>query len=136
MAIYSQGASPVLPIGNNALVGNFQAGFAAGATAGTSVTVSVPLPTNPQPEGLYWIAVVNPAALGAGVAVQAKNVCIMADNNSYPVNVGNALTVTSGSNGSMILQGFLLGDSASQIQVTLQATAAAAGNVLIQIREV
>ncbi|MGB9660662.1 MAG: hypothetical protein ACPL5F_01420 [Moorellaceae bacterium] len=136
MAVYSQGASPVLPIGNNALVGNFQASFTAGAAAGTSVTISVPLPTNPHPEGLYWIAVVNPAALGAAVTVQAKNVCTMADNNSYPVNVGSALTVSSGSSGSMVVQGFLLGDSASQIQVTLQAAAAAAGNVLIQVREV
>jgi hypothetical protein len=136
MAVYSQGASPVLPIGNNALIGNYSASFAAGAAAGTSVTISVPLPTNPQPNGYYWIGVVNPASIGAAVTVQCKNICTLSDNNSYQINVSSPVTVNSGSTNSFVVQGFLLGDTAAQIQVTLNAASTGAGSVLIQVREV
>lgn len=136
MAVYSQGASPVLPIGNNALVGNFSASFASGAAAGTSVTISVPLPTNPQPNALYGIGIVNPSSLGTAITVTLQNLCQMADGNNYYMNVLTNYQVNSGQNAFIVVQGFLLGDGASQITVTVTSATTGAGTVLIQVREV
>lgn len=136
MAVYSIGASLVLPIGNNALVGNYSASFASGAVAGTSVTISVPLPTNPQPNALYGIGIVNPSVLGTAITVTLQNLCKMADGNNYYANVLTNYQVNSGQSAFIVVQGFLLGDGASLITVTVSSATTGAGSVLIQVREV
>jgi hypothetical protein len=107
--------------------------FAAGAANGTviSLDVDLPPPGEEAPDGNYLVSAISDAALDAPVTVQCYNrIPIETPGRGLRyemVPVGPALGVTAQGTNSQVVQGWLVGRSPAQVQITLGAAASAAG---------
>lgn len=105
----------------------------AAAATGTAVylDVDLPAPGDESDDGDYLVTAISDAALGTPVAVQAVN-RIPISSPDHPLSysmvpVGPALDVAAQSGNSQVVQGWLVGRSPAQLQITLAAAASASG---------
>lgn len=102
--------------GKNVLVANASVNFVSNAAANTVETASITIPTLLQKDAVYLISINNPTSLGSAVNVTLNNGMLFATATPIYSKVFN-VDVPSGTVQSYVVQGWLLGDSASQISV-------------------
>lgn len=127
----TQGSAPwtVNKVGHNTVLGTYSVTFAASAAAGTVETVSVPLPSTYQDEALYLVAINNPSGLGTAVTVTFQNGMKFGSTSVLYTTV-TSVNVASGAIQAYLIQGWLLGDAAAQINVTNSSAASSSGGTV------
>ncbi len=106
-----------------------------GQPANTDQTVSVPLPGVLQSNALYLVSVNNPAGLGTSVTATFQNAVNFGGGDVWSTVTSE--DVASGAVKSYLVQGWLLGDAASQISATNDDVASSSGGtVQVQVRKV
>lgn len=115
--------------GKNVLIANASVNFASNATANTVETATVMIPTLLQKDATYLISINNPVELGTAVNVTLNNGMYFGTATPVYSKVFN-VDVPSGTVQSWVVQGWLMGDSSSQIYVKNDSPASASGGTV------
>lgn len=133
MSTKKNGASRIVEVARNSVVGVYSLTWAANAGSGTAETVSVPIPDVLNGKGLYLVSIYNPTGLASSITLSFENQINFGTSVGLQYSTLTTLDVASGSVQDEIIQGWPFGDGTPRISATNDQTASASGGTVVVV---